>query len=26
MTILLLGASDGLLLNTYTTFWVGNWA
>jgi len=26
MTILLSGASDGLLLNTYTTFLVGNWA
>jgi hypothetical protein len=26
ITILLSGASDGLLLNTYTTFLVGNWA
>jgi len=26
MTILLSGASYGLLLNTYTTFLVGNWA
>jgi len=26
MTILLSGACDGLFLNTYTTFLVGNWA